>query len=92
LLKNTKEVMVRPMNPYATVIAYSTPPVLSGYSSQANQQALEGTAALIAERKGEGSVVLFADDPNFRAIWYGTNKLFMNALFFSKAFDAPALD
>ena len=25
----------------------------------------------------------------FRGYWYGTNKLFLNAPFFSKAFDAP---
>lgn len=89
LLKNTKAPMERPLNPYATVIAYGTPPLRSGYASDANKDALEGTAALIAERIGEGSVILFADDPNFRGIWYGTNKLFMNALFFSKAFDPP---
>ena len=84
--KNTVEVMVRPDNPYATVIAYGKQPLLSGYASTTNQDALAGTAALIADRHGDGSVILFADDPNFRAIWYGTNKLFMNSLFFSKIF------
>lgn len=87
LHKNLANIMMRPQNPYATVISYATPSLLSGYASEENQAALEGTAALIAERKGMGSVILFADDPNFRAIWYGTNKLFMNALFFSTAFD-----
>lgn len=87
LHKDLEKILERPRNPYATVIQYATPPVLSGYASEANRIKLEGTAALIAERKGEGSVILFADDPNFRAYWYGTNKLFLNALFFSKAFD-----
>jgi hypothetical protein len=27
-------------------------------------------------------VVIFADNPNFRGVWYGTNKLFLNAVFF----------
>lgn len=89
LHKNTTEIMERPQNPYASVVTYATPPLLSGYASMSNQEALEGTAALIAERVGGGSVILFADDPNFRGIWYGTNKLFMNSLFFSKAFEAP---
>ena len=89
LHKNTIDIMDRPENPYASVITYATPPLLSGYASQKNLDELEGSAALIAERKGEGSVILFADDPNFRGIWYGTNKLFMNALFFSKAFEPP---
>jgi len=87
--KNTTDVMERPENPYASVITYATPPLISGYASAENQETLEGTAALIAERKGRGSVILFADDPNFRAIWYGTNKLFLNALFFSTAFEPP---
>jgi len=79
----------RPLNPFATVISYQTPPVLSGFASEENQTAIEGTAALIAERMGGGSVILFADDPNFRATWFGTNKLFLNALFYSKAFQPP---
>jgi hypothetical protein len=32
--------------------------------------------------EGSGRVVMFSDNPNFRATWYGTNKLFLNALFF----------
>ncbi|MEM9404066.1 MAG: hypothetical protein AAGA44_16475, partial [Pseudomonadota bacterium] len=89
LHKNLRDVLERPQNPYASVVTYATPSLLSGYASVENQDALEGTAAVIAERQGQGSIVLFADDPNFRGIWYGTNKLFLNALFFSKAFDAP---
>ena len=89
LHKNTDEVLARTLNPYASVIVYDTPPLLSGYTSAEIQQSLSGTAALVAERKGMGSVVLFADNPNFRGYWYGTNKLFLNALFFSTAFDAP---
>ena len=29
-----------------------------------------------------GRVVSMTDNPNFRAFWWGTNKLFLNALFF----------
>jgi hypothetical protein len=90
LHKNRKEVMARPLNPYAMVIKYQKPAVLSGFASAKNRAALEGTAALIAERKGAGSIILFADDPNFRATWFGTNKLFLNAIFLSKAFKPPA--
>jgi hypothetical protein len=28
------------------------------------------------------------DDPNFRGFWYGTNKLFLNALFFGSVVEA----
>ncbi len=90
LHKNVEEPMESTDNPYATVIAYTDDPVVSGYVSDDNAEALAGTAALIAERSGAGSIVLFADNPNFRGYWYGTNKLFMNSVFFSTLFERPA--
>lgn len=92
LHKNVREPMTATENPYGTVVAYTSDPVFSGYVSEENSKKLAGTPALIAERSGHGSVILFADNPNFRGYWYGTNKLFLNALFFSKLFDAPAKD
>lgn len=92
LHKNTVIPLMPPQNPYASVITYATPPLLSGYASQTNLDLLEGTAAVVAERRKAGSVILFADDPNFRGTWFGTNKLFLNALFFSRAFDPPLED
>ena len=91
LHKNVEVPMEATANPYATVMAYlEDTPVLSGYVSDDNREALAGTPALIAERMGNGSVILFADNPNFRGYWYGTNKLFLNALLFSTIFDPPA--
>ena len=92
LHKNVEEPMEPTDNPFATVIAYTDAPVYSGYVSADNRDALAGTPALIAERSGNGTVILFADNPNFRGYWYGTNKLFLNALFFSRAFDPPEED
>ncbi|MBT8039843.1 MAG: hypothetical protein KJN78_06360, partial [Gammaproteobacteria bacterium] len=89
LHKNFKEPMEPTKNPWATVIAYDKSPAYSGFVSEENEQALAETAALIAERSGAGSIILFADNPNFRGYWYGTNKLFLNAIFFSKVFAVP---
>lgn len=89
LHKNDEAVFGPSDNPYGTVIAYTDEPLVSGYASEDNVNALAGTPALIAERVGRGSVVLFADNPNFRGYWYGTNKLFLNSLFFSTEFDRP---
>ena len=36
---------------------------------------------LISSRD-QGRVISFIDNPNFRGFWYGTNRLFMNAVFF----------
>ncbi|MBT8106931.1 MAG: peptidase [Gammaproteobacteria bacterium] len=92
LHKNVEEPFLPTENPFGTVIAYSDDPVFSGFVSAENQEALAGTPALIAERSGDGSIILFADNPNFRGYWYGTNKLFLNALFFSTVFEAPEDD
>ncbi|MBI3941354.1 MAG: hypothetical protein HY315_11020 [Acidobacteria bacterium] len=40
-------------------------------------------AYLIDESLGSGHVILFADDPNFRASFDGLNRLMLNALFFA---------
>ena len=72
--------------PGATVARYTSSPLLSGYISPKRHGELANTAALIARRQGDGAVVLFADNPNFRAFWYGTNGLFLNAIFFGGAF------
>jgi hypothetical protein len=92
LHKNVEEPLLPTENPFGTVIAYTDEPVFSGFVSDVNRDALAGTPSLIAERSDEGSVILFADNPNFRGYWYGTNKLFMNAVFFSKVFEAPEDD
>ena len=47
------------------------------------QDEIGGTPAVIAQRLGRGSVILFADNPTFRATFRGTERMFMNAVFFS---------
>ncbi|MDX1515192.1 MAG: M14 family zinc carboxypeptidase [Woeseiaceae bacterium] len=90
--KNVEEPLEPGSTPFSEVIVYTADAVYSGYVSEENRTALAGTPALLAERSGKGSVILFADNPNFRGYWYGTNKLFLNALFFSTVFDPPAED
>jgi hypothetical protein len=43
----------------------------------------------LVSKIGKGRVVLFADNPNFRGAWYGTNKLFLNALFLGSEINVP---
>jgi hypothetical protein len=72
--------------PGANVAVYGAEPLLSGHVSTANLALIRGGAAVVARRAGNGRVVLFADNPNFRAFWYGTNGLFLNAVFFGHSF------
>lgn len=76
-------------NPFSTVVQYTDNPLLSGYVNSANLEKLGGTASVVASGLGRGSVILFADNPNFRGMWYGTNKLMFNAIFFGSMISRP---
>ena len=65
---------------------YTEAPRLSGYISEPNLARLSGKAALMAGRLGRGRVVLMDFDPSFRAFWYGTDGLLLNAVFFGSIF------
>ncbi|MFA0961427.1 M14 family metallopeptidase [Roseivirga sp. BDSF3-8] len=82
LFRDHTDFMLKGDNPYATPIMYTANPLASGYISEENEEMLKNTAALIVKNAGRGKIIAFADNPNFRAFWYGTNKLFMNSLFF----------
>ena len=47
------------------------------------ENALPNQVYLIDEPTGQGHVILFADDPNFRAVWDGLTRLFLNSIFFA---------
>jgi phosphohistidine swiveling domain-containing protein len=85
--KNSTFTLPVPKDPYAQVAVYTDSPLVSGYSSDKRLAEIKGTPMLTAERVGDGAVILFADNPNFRATYLGTERLFLNALFLSKAFD-----
>ena len=88
LHRNTTLRLARPdSDPFAVVVEYTEDPLLSGYASQRRQDEIAGTPAVIAQRLGAGTVVLFADNPNFRATFRGTEKMFMNAIFFGGLVD-----
>ncbi len=76
-------------NPFSTVVQYTDNPLLGGYVNKANLEKLGGTASLIVSGIGRGSVIMFADNPNFRGMWYGTNKLFLNSIFFGNLVGRP---
>lgn len=69
-----------------TVAGYSNDPLLSGYISDRRLAELKNTTAIVAQRYRQGRIIGFANNPNFRAFWFGTNGLFMNAIFFGGIF------
>ena len=76
-------------NQFSTVAQFSTDPHISGYVSSDNLSGISNTASIVVDRLGSGRTVLFADNPNFWGYWYGTNKLFLNAIFFGQHISIP---
>jgi hypothetical protein len=82
VFRDDARVLAPSSNPYENVGLYTARPLLAGYASADNVQRIAGSAAVLAARVGEGTLVRFADDPAFRGTWYGTEKMLLNALFF----------
>jgi len=88
--KNNNVFIAPSKSQYSTVAKYSRNPHIDGYISNHNLEIyLKPSASLIVSPLGRGRVVMFADNPNFRGAWYGTNKLFLNALFFGNRISVP---
>ncbi|WP_445384476.1 M14 family zinc carboxypeptidase [Robiginitalea sp. IMCC44478] len=84
LFRNTNIYLDPEENSYDNPILYTQNPLLSGYISEENAALISGSAPFKVQRSGRGRVILFTDNTNFRAFWYGTNKLLMNAIFFGE--------
>ena len=84
LFRNTTIYIEPDKNSYNNPIQYTNNPLLSGYISEENLEHLKGSVPFQVKRVGKGRVVVFTDNTNFRAFWYGTNKLLMNAIFFGE--------
>ncbi|MGB5435509.1 MAG: M14 family zinc carboxypeptidase [Maribacter sp.] len=80
-------------NEYATVGKYAATPHIDGFLTKENiEDYVKPSASLVVSKVGAGRVILFADNPNFRGSWYGTNRLFLNALFFGDKIKVPSKD
>lgn len=71
-------------SPFANPLMLPPNNLISGYMPDIFRPAMENSAGIIINRQGRGNVISFMFNPNFRGFWFGTNRLFMNALFFGE--------
>lgn len=86
MFRNTTIFINPDKNSYNNPIQYTKNPLLSGYISEENLDSLSLSVPLKIGGIGRGNIIAFTDNTNFRAFWYGTNKLLMNAIFFRDEF------
>jgi len=82
VFKNDALLVERNSNLSKTPVFLTESPLLAGYISADKKSEIDSTACVLIHRKEKGRIVSFFIDPNYRAFWYGTNRLFMNAVFF----------
>ena len=83
IFKNNTIFMKPDENGYNNPITYSKNPLLSGYISDENLELLKKSVPFKIKRYSAGKIFLFSDNTNFRAFWYGTNRLLMNSIYLS---------
>ncbi|TVS14868.1 MAG: hypothetical protein EA417_14405 [Gammaproteobacteria bacterium] len=74
---------------FAAVVAWTDRPPIAGLLADSQRERLPGTPALLAERHGAGSVILFSDNPDHRGYWHGSQRLMFNVLYLGASFLAP---
>jgi hypothetical protein len=79
-------------NPYSNPLVYTNQPLASGYVHPENLEKIKNTAVIQVKKLGSGRVIGLVDNPNFRAVWFGTNKLFLNSVFFGQIIKSGTAD
>lgn len=82
VFRNNNVFLAPSENVYATPVIYAAKPLLAGYVSAGNLGTIAGSASVVVVTRGRGRAILIAENPNLRAFWYGTNRMFLNSLFF----------
>jgi hypothetical protein len=90
--KNNATFFENSTNAYSTIAQYTNTPLVGGYLHPISLKMIKNSPSILVGAEGSGRVILFADEPNFRGTWYGTNKLFLNALFLGSIMAAPGAD
>jgi len=76
-------------NEYSSVVRYTSDPLIDGFITVKNSEKLDSTVSLLVSKIGRGRAVMFSDNPNFRGSWYGTNRLFLNAILLGDKIQVP---
>ena len=83
VFRNTN-IYIEPHNQsYNNPIQYTASPLISGYVTEENLELLKNSVPFQTQKMNRGRVIVLIDNTNFRAFWYGTNRILTNALFLS---------
>ncbi len=90
--KNSATFFQNSTSAYNTIAQYTNTPLVGGYLHPSSLKMIKNSPSILVGSEGSGRVILFADELNFRGTWYGTNKLFLNALFLGSIMTVPGVN
>ncbi len=82
VFKSSTLFMLQNNSPYDSPVIFTDNPLQSGYVYRGYKDKIANTSSINIDVVGKGKIISMVDNLNFRAFWLGTNKLFMNAVFF----------
>jgi len=83
IFRNTEIFIKANDTSYKNPIIYKSDPLLSGYISNKNLKLIKNSVPLQIFNYGKGKIIALTDNTNFRAFWYGTNRILTNSIFLS---------
>lgn len=66
----------------SVLMKYADDAYISGCCSARNRERINGSPAILSQTTGKGRVIFFANDFNFRSYWYGTSRIYSNAILY----------
>lgn len=82
VFKSNNIFMEKAKGAYSNPLVFGNNPLLSGYVSKPNYDRLKNTSIIGVNSVGRGKVIGFTEGMTFRAFWYGTAKMLMNAIYY----------
>jgi len=80
-----------PGNKFAAPITYASNPLIAGYTPGKMENYMASGAYFMNFGNESGRIICFTENTNFRAFYWGTNKLLANATFFGSQLSSSSL-
>jgi len=85
--RETTNILSKPSSPNISPVHYKKAPLVSGCITKKNLAVLAETPCVLASKRA----IYFTDDPCFRAYWFGSERLLLNAFFFRELLPAEKI-
>lgn len=90
MFKSNNFFMEKGKGAFANPLVYGNNSLVSGYISKENYTKMKNSSGIGVAALGRGRVIGFTENLAFRAFWFGSNKMLMNAVYFGQHINEAA--